>query len=301
MGLRSKQATSSESIELFPNQLASMTSFGKTIDLQPHQLSSMTSSLKPMDLETNQLNLNQSSSETIESIPTQLDTTSSSSKTMNLQPNQLNLSTKDLPPILSTSEVIELEVDLIYGVSQSEVIEDEVDLSAEVAQAEEDADKATVEETYELFPVNDMCSQTSYSQDPRNFISDAFQERVKQLHDDFYIPTESLVFYERVYYSKTRTFVPVMYSDAKNIQCACGSQSCKIKRIKCKSSCGFCHLPMRSSCIHYGEHGCCRKCFMDIYDKEKLTVNEIAAPESKYFTILNFNMYLLISLHILYQ
>jgi hypothetical protein len=63
---------------------------------------------------------------------------------MDLQPNQLNLSTMEIQPILSTSEVIEIEGDLSDGVSQSEVIEVEVDLSDEVAQAEEDADEATV-------------------------------------------------------------------------------------------------------------------------------------------------------------
>jgi hypothetical protein len=274
MGLRTKQVTSTESMESLPNLLSSMTSLTKTIDLQPHQLSSMTSSLKTMDLQPDQLILNQSSSETIESTPTQLTFTTSSPKTMDLQRNQLNLSTMDLQPILSTSEVIEIEVDE----------------SDEVSQTEDNYNDATVEETYELRPVNNVISQSSYSQDPRNFISDAFQQRVQQLHDGFYIPTESLVFYERVYYSKTRTLVPVMYSDDKIIQCACGSHSCKIKRLKCKSSCGFCHLPMRSACIHYGDRGCCRKCFMNIYEKEKLTVNEIAAPENKYSTKFHFNM-----------
>jgi hypothetical protein len=128
--------------------------------------------------------------------------------------------------------------------------------------------------------------QPTYSENPENFITKKFQESVRQHHSEFFIPTESLFFYERVYYSKTRCFTPVLYSEDKIVQCACGVLSCKVKRKNCISSCGFCHLPMRLKCVHGGKQGCCRKCFMGIYDKEKSKVTKIPAPESSVLTFL---------------
>jgi len=139
---------------------------------------------------------------------------------------------------------------------------------------------------------NQSIKQPTYSGNPENFISPAFQENVRLHYSEFFIPTDSLFFYERIYYSKTRYFSPVLYSEEKVVQCACGVLNCKLKRKNCKSSCGFCHLPMKLQCIHLGSiHGCCRKCFMEIYDKEKSTVTTIPAPESSVFIpYIKFNL-----------
>jgi len=258
MGLRPKLTEST----MKPNQLNVVLTEPNLLNLD----TSAPSLLNVVTMKPNQLNV-------VQTEPNLLNVDTSAPSLLNMvtmKPNLLNFE-------VSTPNLLNMDSTKQYALNATT---DEMDV---LIQPETVSNPVQVSVTDVTIPSR---KQPTYSENPENFITKKFQESVRQHHSEFFIPTESLFFYERVYYSKTRCFTPVLYSEDKIVQCACGVLSCKVKRKNCISSCGFCHLPMRLKCVHGGKQGCCRKCFLGIYDKEKSKVTKIPAPESSVLTSL---------------